>query len=298
MHSRLQPYALQAATRSSSRLQPCALQAATLCTLDCNAIQLLVFYPSLLISAIPVVRDNPLAKSVITCALQAATLYTPGCSPVRPGCSPVHSRLQRSALQAATLYTPDSLMILPLNQLSFSLSAIYTVAQVAAYRKAFAPETYTPPSVADFMVWTVDIPNADGSSPGPLLCLVFSIVTAPLWFYLLWLVDVRRYYHPQRATDFSGPAPADEDPDVAAERARVEGGAAGDATVRMVRLLTSVTPLLRTSPSRQDRRRLQPYAMGAAALGSARCNPTCAGSAGCNPTCACAGAPAQDLQAA
>merc|ERR1740139_1443323 len=134
----------------------------------CNAIQLLVFYPSLLISAIPVVRDNPLAKSVIT----------------------------------------YSLMILPLNQLSFSLSAIYTVAQVAAYRKAFAPETYTPPSVADFMVWTVDIPNADGSSPGPLLCLVFSIVTAPLWFYLLWLVDVRRYYHPQRATDFSGPAPA------------------------------------------------------------------------------------------
>jgi hypothetical protein len=73
-------------------------------------------------------------------------------------------------------------MIIPLNQLTFSLTAIYTVAQVAAYTKAFAPDSYEEPTVADFMVWQVEIPNVDGSSPGPLLCLVFSMCTAPIWF--------------------------------------------------------------------------------------------------------------------
>ena len=164
----------------------------------CNIISLVVFYPSLLLSAIPFVRDDPTAKSAITYGL----------------------------------------LFIPFNQITFGLAAIYTVAQVAAYEQAY-DATASPLTVADYFVWLVDVPNVDGGtdqSPGPLLCIAFSLLTAPFWFWALWRIDVRRYYYAAPPVDWAGEAPRDEDPDVAAERRAVEGGARDGALVRMVHL--------------------------------------------------------------
>mmetsp|Transcript_28624 Transcript_28624/g.87596 ORF Transcript_28624/g.87596 Transcript_28624/m.87596 type:complete len:1388 (+) Transcript_28624:205-4368(+) len=161
----------------------------------CNIIMLLVFYPTLLLSAIPGIRDNTTAQSIIT----------------------------------------YSLLVVPFNQLSFGLSAIYTVANVAIYTSAFVP-TVSGPTVADFFVWTVTNPISGGSSPGPLTCITASLLSAPFWFWALWRIDVHRYFHPSRSSSLP-PSPARaEDPDVAEERRRVESGDADGSLIRMVRL--------------------------------------------------------------
>ena len=49
----------------------------------------------------------------------------------------------------------------------------------------------------------------------------------PLWFWLLWRIDVKRFYRPVRGNVPTPPAPAGEDEDVAAERARAEAMAGG-----------------------------------------------------------------------
>eukprot|EP00962_Isochrysis_galbana_P061700 scaffold42560_cov242-Isochrysis_galbana.AAC.1 len=69
-----------------------------------------------------------------------------------------------------------------------------------------------------------------------------SLLSAPFWFWALWHVDVRRYYFASRAAlTHSGQRHGEgpqrpEDPDVAAERCRVESGAADGALIRMVGL--------------------------------------------------------------
>jgi hypothetical protein len=88
----------------------------------CNLIVLVVLYPTLIITAIPTIRDDPTARSIIT--------YT--------------------------------LLIIPLNQLSFGLSAIYTVANVAIYTSAFDPTVSGGPYVGDFFVWTITDPVSGG----------------------------------------------------------------------------------------------------------------------------------------
>ena len=163
----------------------------------CNLVQYLAFYPTLLLSAIPYVRDNPVAKNVIT--------YT--------------------------------LLLVPINQISFGLSAIYTISLVSAYKEALLD---APASVGDYFVFYVQVPGEDGVSPGPLACMVFSIATAPLWFFLLWYIDVRRYYHPSPRIETTRSPPPGEDTDVVDERSRVESGGADHALVRMVRLLEGV----------------------------------------------------------
>ena len=158
----------------------------------CNAIQLLAFYPTLLISAIPAIRDLPTVKMVVNLVL----------------------------------------LLIPVNQISFGLSAVYSVATVGAYNSALV--NAPPLTPADYFVFTYTIPGVDGASPGPLLCIAYSVLTAPLWFYLLWRTDVKRYYYSPRMHDVrivSGRAA--EDADVAAERARVEGGGADGALVRI-----------------------------------------------------------------
>ena len=160
----------------------------------CNAIQLLAFYPTLLISAIPVVRDSPLAKNIVT--------YT--------------------------------LMLVPINQITFGLNAIYQISTVGAYMQALfnAP----PPTASDYFVFTVTTPGIEGSSPGPMACVIYSLCTAPMWFYLLYYIDVRRYYYAPRPPVTIERKAGAEDADVAEERKRVERGRADDALVRMVHL--------------------------------------------------------------
>lgn len=167
----------------------------------CNLIVMVVLWPTIILSAIPGVRDNTTAQSIITYAL----------------------------------------LIVPLNQLSFGLSAIYTVANVAIYTSAYVPGE-SGPQASDFFVWTVTNPVSGGSSPGPLICMAASLLSAPFWFWALWHVDVRRYYFASRAAlTHSGQRHGEgpqrpEDPDVAAERCRVESGAADGALIRMVGL--------------------------------------------------------------
>jgi ABC-type multidrug transport system ATPase subunit len=167
----------------------------------CNLIVLVVLYPTLVLSAIPGVRDNTTAQSIITYAL----------------------------------------LVVPLNQLSFGLSAIYTVANVAIYTSAYVPGA-SGPRAADFLVWAVTNPISGGSSPGPLICMAASLVSAPFWFWALWRVDVRRYYLASNAdggVPHGGPRQeggSTEDADVAAERRRVESGGADCALIRMVGL--------------------------------------------------------------
>ena len=149
----------------------------------------------MLISAIPWVRDNAVFKQALT--------YT--------------------------------LLVVPLNQITMGLSAIYSVAQVGAYKTSLFG--LPPPTAADFFVWEVNepaVPQIDGS-PGPLVCIMFSIISLPMWFFLLWYIDVRRYYY--AAPPLMGTTQTTvEDPDVAEERRRVETGGAAAAAVRMVHL--------------------------------------------------------------
>jgi len=159
----------------------------------CNVVQYTVFYPTLLISAIPVVRESPLAKNLITYIL----------------------------------------LVVPINQISMGLSSIYMISIVGAYMEALAGAP--PPTVLDYFVLTVDVPG-QGESPGPLACILYSIFTAPMWFFLLWWIDVRRYYYPKPRNEITGETCTDEDKDVAAERARVEQGGADGALVRMLHL--------------------------------------------------------------
>ncbi len=72
----------------------------------------------------------------------------------------------------------------------------------------------------------------------PTLALILNCPNPlpPPRFYLLWLIDVKRYYYPQKVKEWVGPAPTDEDRDVAAERSRVEGGAADSSLIRMTHL--------------------------------------------------------------
>ena len=160
----------------------------------CNVMQLLVFYPGLLITVIPVIRDSALAKSVVT--------YT--------------------------------LLLIPLNQISMGLSSIYSVTQIAAYTAAYVPST-PPLSVGDFFKFTISVPFVAGSSPGPLTTVIYSLLTAPLWFYLLWYIDIRRYFYSKRPREVVL-TERSEDPDVAVERQRAEAMDGSGALVHMAHL--------------------------------------------------------------
>ena len=59
---------------------------------------------------------------------------------------------------------------------------VYRLLGRCRYRAAYDPTYEGSLKVSDFFVWTVEAPAAlglEGTSPGPLTCVVFSIVTAP-----------------------------------------------------------------------------------------------------------------------
>jgi len=89
--------------------------------------------------------------------------------------------------------------------------------------------------VGDFFKFTISVPFVAGSSPGPLTTVIYSLLTAPLWFYLLWYIDIRRYYYSKRPREVVL-TKRTEDPDVAAERQRAEAMDGSGALVHMAHL--------------------------------------------------------------
>lgn len=73
------------------------------------------------------------------------------------------------------------LLLLPPNQVTFGFNAIYMTGMMADVREQLTGE---PVSVSDFLVLVVEQPYSDKTLPGPLLAVVFSLVTTPLWFYV------------------------------------------------------------------------------------------------------------------
>ena len=131
------------------------------------------------------------------------------------------------------------LVILPFNQLTFGLTSVYLQFQAGQYRQVY--EGAPPLGVGDYFAFEITVPNQPGHAPGPAISLVASVLTLPFWFWLIWLVDVKRYYQPnsdpgESHRHYAQGAHADGDVDVAAERARVEDGRADSALVRMVHL--------------------------------------------------------------
>ena len=75
------------------------------------------------------------------------------------------------------------------------------------------------------------------TSPGAGICIIYACVTLPIYFLILYKIDLARYYHVKA----SGPIakdtpPEDEDIDVRAERERVLSGAADNESLRAVNL--------------------------------------------------------------
>ena len=146
----------------------------------------------------------------------------------------VHGGLHRPALIALTYI----LVILPFNQLAFGLTSV-----TSSSRRVVppGPRGAPPLGVGDYFAFEIAVPNQPGHAPGPAISLVASVLTLPFWFWLIWLVDVKRYYQPnsdpgESHRHYAQGAHADGDVDVAAERARVEDGRADSALVRMVHL--------------------------------------------------------------
>ena len=206
----------------------------------CNVLTYTAFYPTLLISAIPVVRDTPLAKNIVTYTLLLIPLNQVRTFPhahricicILPAC-PQHLVPSGMSPHLSLSLTAPPPPPTCLTQISMGLTAIYTISMVSAYQQALAGAP--PATAADYFVFSIEVPGIEGTSPGPLSCIFYSLFTAPLWFYLLWYIDVRRYYYPRKRV-VPTISPVSEDRDVAEERARVESGAADGSLVRMVHL--------------------------------------------------------------
>ena len=67
-------------------------------------------------------------------------------------------------------------------------------------------------------------PTNAADTPGPGTCIIASLALLPLYLLLIWIIDVRIFLHSPKAfsTRTTPPPPANEDSDVAAERARVQ----------------------------------------------------------------------------
>jgi len=161
----------------------------------CQVLQIFVMYPSVILS-IPSVRESEVAFWVLT-------LFS---------------------------------LLTPVGSITACLNALYLVAQKAQLEALLDPAKPDTPAVGDFFSFVVEIDYCDGGTlcdldptlnPGPLLCIAITGVSLPLWFWLLWRIDVKRFYRPVRGNVPTPPAPAGEDEDVAAERARAEAMAGG-----------------------------------------------------------------------
>ena len=69
-----------------------------------------------------------------------------------------------------------------------------TVVEGAEEELVSAPDVQL--GVGDYFAFEITVPNQPGHAPGPAISLVASILTLPFWFWLIWLVDVKRYYQP------------------------------------------------------------------------------------------------------